>query len=453
MRAAGTQAKTAKKARQNDQTILHATNKPAPQTVSTLLEHAIKARATAIHIEPQNTDSAVVRYRIDGILSNTDTVTKNIATELIERFKTLSGLHSDETQLPQDGHVKMRVGKSYTFTLHIATMPVSFGEKLVVTLRQDAAVLPAPHELGLWGDNLESIKNVASISRGLLLVGGLYGTGTSTTAYTLLQQLNPTTNSIASIEDAISHHIDGASQTATNRRVGLTHGTGLRALLRQDAHVIMVDDIREPDTAHLTATAALGGHLLVGVVRAPGVIAAITRLQAMGIEPYIIAHTVRLVTSQYLVRKLCDKCKQQYEPSQAVITGVCNSFGLKSKDQFNQLADHVVTAAKSGLGTYDAKHPPLTSKTLTHLWQPSAKGCNACNHTGFKGRIGIFEVLVPSAELQKLMVARATETMLHNQAVADGMLPLKIDGMVKALLGVTTIDEVIRAVGTSTLSR
>ncbi|HSW81342.1 MAG TPA: ATPase, T2SS/T4P/T4SS family [Candidatus Saccharimonas sp.] len=452
MRAAsGSQAKTAKKVRQGEQSVSHATNKAAPETVSTLLEHAIKARATAIHIEPQSTGGALVRYRIDGVLSNADNVTRDIVAGLLQRFKTLSGLRGEETQLPQDGHFKMRVGKSYTFTLHVATMPVNFGEKLVVTLQQDSATLPSPKDLGLWGDSLSAFTDITEETRGLIVVGGLYDAGTSTTAYVILQSHNVTTHSLASIEDSISHPIAGASQTLVNRHIGLTHASGLRALLKQDTNTIMVDDIREPDTAHITATAALGGHLLIGVVRAPSAVASIVRLQAMGIEPFVLASTLRVATGQYLVRKLCDKCKQQYTPSQNIVTGICNSFGLKGRDQFHQLIGYVATAARDGIGVYDAKHPPVTSKTLVRLWQPSAKGCNACNHTGFKGRIGLFEILTPSAELQKLITGRAPQTMLHNQAVADGMVPVKVDGLVKSLLGLTTVDEVIRAVGSTNL--
>jgi len=447
MRNATTSGKALKKAHQDSQTVEYGTKSV---TVDTLLEHAIKARAMAIHIEPQAV-GARVRYRIDGLLVNTDSLTKDITANLLQRFKTLGGLHTEETQLPQEGHFKMRVGGAYSFALHVATMPVSQGEKLVITIRQESETLPTFAELGLWGDSLQRLMDALQTERGLMLVGGLHDSGTSTTAYALLHHLNTSNTSVATIEDAITHHLNGVSQSAINHRIGLTHASGLRAMLKQDANIVMVDDVREPDTAHLASTAALGGHLVLGVVRAPSALASISRLQAMGIEPYVIAATLRLATGQVLVRRLCDKCKQSFVPSKEVATGIFNTFGIKNKEYTAQLLAHFTTASKAGIGSYNSKHPPLTSKTITQLWKPDTKGCTACNHSGFKGRLGLYEILVPSEGIQKLITSHATDTMLHNQAVAEGMVPLKIDGLVKALLGSTTIDEVIRALSVGSL--
>lgn len=412
--------------------------------VATLLEHAIKASASSIHIEPRAT-TVHIRYRIDGLLQEADSLPKNILNNLAARVKNLSGLNAEETRVPQEGRFKMRVGGdgAYTFALYVSTLPISEGEKIVIRLREESGKIPTLPQLGLWGEGLAATKAALKQTQGLIVVAGPHDAGTSTTLYSILNALSTPSSNISTIEEPITHHMPSINQTAVNQKIGLTFASGLRALLHQDPNVIMVDDIRDSETAALATQAALTGRLVCAALRTNDATQVITRLTDMKIEPYLVASSIHLVIGQRLVRVLCNKCKQSYKPDKSEVQTIFNSFALNTKVHFANLVALEAQAIEEGVGS--GKTTALKGKTIVQLWRPKPGGCAACNHTSYKGRIGIYEVLECSEHVQKLIAAKADCTIIRRQALLEGMVPMHIDGFIKILRGQTTAEEVLRA--------
>lgn len=415
-------------------------NSPIAQTVNLLLEYAIKSGASDIHIEPRE-DFVQVRYRIDGVLKEVNKLPRNVQGALVSRIKILSNLKIDERRVPQDGRFKIKVsGKQYA--LRVSTLPIADGEKIVMRILDESNQAVALDSLGYWGLSLSTLKDAMAQPNGMILVTGPTGSGKSTSLFSVLSELNTPDVNISTIEDPVEYKIPGVNQTQTNAKAGMTFASGLRALLRQDPNIIMVGEIRDGETANLGVQAALTGHLVFSTLHTNNAATCLPRLLDMGIEPFLIASTVKAVIGQRLVRRLCMHCRQQYVPDAGELAYIVQMFNLKqgSMQRLHAL-EQQAAADKIGGNT------PLgsTDVTIQYLWRPSPEGCDECGHNGFKGRVGIYEVLGISIPIQKMITANATSNEIQQQAITEGMVTMQTDGFVKSLRGVTTLEEVLRA--------
>ena len=415
-------------------------NSPIAQTVNLLLEYAIKSGASDIHIEPRE-DFVQVRYRIDGVLKEVNKLPRNVQGALVSRIKILSNLKIDERRVPQDGRFKIKVsGKQYA--LRVSTLPIADGEKIVMRILDESNQAVALDSLGYWGLSLSTLKDAMAQPNGMILVTGPTGSGKSTSLFSVLSELNTPDVNISTIEDPVEYKIPGVNQTQTNSKAGMTFASGLRALLRQDPNIIMVGEIRDGETANLGVQAALTGHLVFSTLHTNNAATCLPRLLDMGIEPFLIASTVKAVIGQRLVRRLCMHCRQQYVPDAGELAYIVQMFNLKqgSMQRLHAL-EQQAAADKIGGNT------PLgsTDVTIQYLWRPNPEGCDECGHNGFKGRVGIYEVLGVSIPIQKMITANATSNEIQQQAIIEGMVTMQTDGFIKSLRGVTTLEEVLRA--------
>jgi type IV pilus assembly protein PilB len=416
-----------------------AEDSPIAQTVNLLLEAAIRAGASDIHIEPRE-EYVQIRYRIDGVLRETSKLPRNVLAALVSRIKILSSLKIDERRVPQDGRFKVAVGDKL-YALRVSTLPITDGEKVVMRILDESNKALTLEQLGYWGQSLEAINNAIVQPHGMILVTGPTGSGKSTSLYSILSMLNKPSVNISTVEDPVEYRILGTNQTQVNPRAGMTFASGLRALLRQDPNIIMVGEIRDGETADLAVQAALTGHLVFSTLHTNNAATCLPRLLDMGIEPFLIASTTRAVVGQRLVRKLCQVCRQSYNPAPHEIESITNAFNLPS--DLSYLHELEQQALKEHIGT-DTSAFAIEQSILRTLWRASEKGCNNCAHSGFKGRIGIYEVLPMSVTIQKLITGTATSTTLQTQAIKEGMMTMQTDGLVKALRGLTSIEEILR---------
>jgi type IV pilus assembly protein PilB len=413
---------------------------PIAQTVNLLLEYAIRSNASDVHIEPRE-DYVQVRYRIDGVLKEVNRLPRSVLGSLTSRIKILANLKIDERRVPQDGRFKIKVvGKQYA--LRVSTLPVTDGEKIVMRILDESNQAVTLSDLGYWGYSLEVISQAMLEPNGMILVTGPTGSGKSTSLFSMLTVLNTPDVNISTVEDPVEYKIPGVNQTQTNSKAGMTFANGLRALLRQDPNIIMVGEIRDSETADLAIQAALTGHLVLSTLHTNNAATTLPRLLDMGIEPFLIASTVRAVVGQRLVRKLCTNCRQSYTPQKEEVDALARLFNLKDAQGFSLVHALEQQATEQHVG---GDIPLSTSETtILTLWRAPADGCEECNHTGYKGRIGIYEVLGNTLAIQKLIMSSATSNQIQDQAILEHMITMQTDGLIKALRGSTTIEEVLR---------
>lgn len=413
---------------------------PIAQTVNLLLEYAVRSSASDIHIEPRE-EYVQIRYRIDGVLNEVNRLPRNVLNALVSRVKILANLKIDERRVPQDGRFKIRIaGKQYA--LRVSTLPISDGEKIVMRILDESNQAITLKQLGYWGHSLKIINEAITEPNGMILVTGPTGSGKSTSLFSILSKLNTPDVNISTIEDPVEYKIPGVNQTQTNAKAGMTFASGLRALLRQDPNIIMVGEIRDGETANLGVQAALTGHLVFSTLHTNNAATTLPRLLDMNIEPFLIASTVKAVVGQRLVRRLCVNCRESYSPTDKEITEVARLFKLKESDSSASIHELEKQAAEQEIG---GDTPMSTSPdTITKLWKARSGGCKECNQTGYKGRIGIYEVLGNSIPIQQLIISNATSNQIQDQATSEGMITMMSDGLVKALRGSTTIEEVLR---------
>jgi type IV pilus assembly protein PilB len=418
-----------------------AEDSPIAQTVNLILEYAIRSGASDIHIEPRD-DMVQIRYRIDGVLQEANRVPKNVMSALVSRIKILSNLKIDEHRAPQDGRFKILIsGKRYAF--RVSTLPITTGEKVVMRILDEGGHALSLEDLGYWGTALSRINEAIVQPHGMILVTGPTGSGKSTSLFSVLSLLNNPTVNISTVEDPVEYRIPGANQTQVNPVAGMTFTSGLRALLRQDPNIIMVGEIRDSETADLAIQAALTGHLVFSTLHTNNAATCLPRLLEMGIEPFLIASTVRVVVGQRLVRKLCASCKQSYKPQEEELKELIRVFNIDAAS-FNHLHELEVVAAKAGIGKEAGEDLSSTESSLNRLWRAPEGGCNDCGKTGYKGRVGIYEVLSNTSEVQKLIVGNATSAVIQDQAIKEGMNTMQVDGLIKAFRGQTSIEEILR---------
>lgn len=417
-----------------------AENSPIAQTVNLLLEYAIRSAASDIHIEPRE-NYVQIRYRIDGVLKEVNQLPRNVLGALISRIKILANLKIDERRVPQDGRFKIKIaGKQYA--LRVSTLPIADGEKVVMRILDESNQAVTLQQLGYWGHSLSVLSNAMTQPNGMILVTGPTGSGKSTSLFSVLSMLNKPDVNISTIEDPVEYKIQGVNQTQTNAKAGMTFANGLRALLRQDPNIIMVGEIRDGETANLGVQAALTGHLVFSTLHTNNAATTLPRLLDMSIEPFLIASTVKAVVGQRLVRRLCSVCRVQYTPEQPEIDEIVSLFNLREGQTFSYIHALEQQAFEQKVG---GETPAgTTEQTIVSLWHANPEGCDECSHTGYKGRIGIYEVLGVTVPIQKMITANATSEQIQSQAIVEGMTTMQTDGLVKVLRGNTTLEEVLR---------
>ena len=404
---------------------------PITRALNTILEYAVNSRASDIHVEPREHDLRV-RFRIDGVLRETMRLPKNVEAALVSRIKILSNLKIDEHRVPQDGEFTVHVGKK-DVDLRIAISPVVWGEQIVIRLLDKDNTLLTLESLGFMGRAYRHIKEGTHKPHGMTLATGPTGSGKSTTLYAVLQDVKNVAINIVTLEDPVEYKMEGINQIQVNGDVGLTFASGLRSILRQDPNVIMVGEIRDEETANLAVQSALTGHVVLSTIHTNSAAGVLPRLLDMNVEPFLVASTVNTVIGQRLVRRVCDKCVEKYQATDAEAQSIKKALGgllPKTKE--------AVAAAKEDLG-FDTL--PLASQTTYTLFK--GKGCKECTD-GYKGRMGIYEVFAMSNAMERLLAEKATTSQIQAQAEADGMVTMKQDGYLKALNGLTTLQEVAR---------
>ncbi|MBP7832865.1 MAG: type II/IV secretion system protein [Candidatus Levybacteria bacterium] len=383
---------------------------PIAKIVSTVLEYAIKSRASDVHIEPQE-DRIRVRYRIDGILYERLSLPKGVQDAVISRIKILSDLKIDEHRIPQDGRFNFKYAEQEV-DLRVSVLPTTYGEKIVMRLLKKSGGVPTLSELGLTGTAQKSLEAAILRPHGIIIVCGPTGSGKTTTLYAVLSKLNTAKVNIATLEDPVEYQIAGVNQVQINPDVGLTFASGLRAFLRQDPNIILVGEIRDKETTDLAIQAALTGHLVFSTLHTSNAAGALPRLMDMGAETFLLASTMTAVVGQRIARKICPHCKVSFRPTAEVIEEI----------------KHVLGA--------------LTPHTDLVLYK--GNGCEACGQSGYLGRIGIYEVLTVTNQISRLVLERTDANTLEEEAKKEGMITIKQDGYLKALEGLTTLEEVLR---------
>jgi type IV pilus assembly protein PilB len=383
---------------------------PIIKLVNLLIQQAVQDRASDIHIEPQERELRV-RYRIDGVLHEVMRPPRTIQAGVISRLKIMADLDIAERRVPQDGRVALTVaGKSVD--LRVATLPTVYGEKVVMRILDKSAVLLTLPELGFSPGNFERYQASAGKPYGMVLVTGPTGSGKSTTLYATLNSVNDAGRNIVTIEDPVEYRLGGVNQVQVNVKAGLTFAAALRSILRCDPDIVLIGEIRDAETAHIAVESALTGHLVLATLHTNDAPSAITRLTEMGLEPFLVASAVDCVLAQRLARRLCDKCREPYQPTAEAL-------------------------AEAGWPAAAGGEPPTLHRAV---------GCTACGKTGYRGRLALHEVMTVDEEIERLCVQRRSSNELAEHARGDGMIPLRQDGLAKAILGDTSVEEVMRVV-------
>ncbi|MBU1148863.1 GspE/PulE family protein [Patescibacteria group bacterium] len=399
---------------------------PVIRIVDTLLEYAIFESASDIHIEP-NENEMIVRYRIDGILRQVMTLPKKIQNGVVARIKILSNLKLDEHRLPQDGRFKVETDE-YKVAFRVSILPVYDGEKIVLRLLNESAQVLTLEQLGLLPSPLDKIKRNIKKPHGIILVTGPTGSGKTTTLYTILNILNSPGVNISTVEDPIEYRMNHVNQSQVNPKIGFTFASGLRSILRQDPDIVMVGEIRDNETAEISSHAAMTGHLVLSTLHTNDAVGAPSRLMEMGVPSFLIASTTNLVIAQRLVRRICPYCITSYNLTKTEIEE------LKKNIDINQ----VLSVMEREQIIQSADMP------LQDLLFFKGKGCKKCNNEGYKGRIGIYEILEITPEVAEMILNKASEEKVLEEAKKQDMITIMEDGFVKAKNGITTIEEVIR---------
>jgi type IV pilus assembly protein PilB len=381
---------------------------PIVQYVNSLIEQAIQNRASDLHLEPTEGEMRV-RSRIDGVLHEVDTVPHNVQSALISRLKIMSGVDITERRVPQNGRITVRLN-SRDIDLRLATLPTVWGEEVILRVLDSSGVDLELGKLGFTEDNQRKFGGSYRKPHGMVLVTGPTGSGKSTTLYATLGEISRPEINVITVEDPVEYRIDGIKQVQVNAKAGLTFAAVLPAILRSDPDVVLIGEIRDKTTAQFAVEAALTGHLVLSTLHTNDAPSAITRLVEMGIEPFLVGSSLECVLAQRLARRLCDWCKQSFEPGPADFTAF----------------------------EWPLEYLPRP----TTLWR--AVGCRNCGNTGYKGRLAVTEVMPVTEEIEDLTVTRAPASQIRKVAVADGMVPLRVDGLRKAVTGVTTMEEVVR---------
>ncbi|MEX0756172.1 MAG: ATPase, T2SS/T4P/T4SS family [Actinomycetota bacterium] len=384
---------------------------PIVKLVTSIMTQAVADRASDVHIEPGEKDVRV-RFRVDGVLHEAmQRVPKNVQNGLVSRLKVMADLNIAEKRIPQDGRIGMTVG-GRKVDLRLASLPTVYGEKIVIRILDTSHALIRLEELGFLEDSYKRFEQSFRKPYGALLVTGPTGSGKSTSMYATLNILNDPERNIITVEDPVEYRLPGVNQIQVNNKAGLTFATALRSILRSDPDIVLIGEIRDRETAMIAVEAALTGHLVLSSLHTNDAPSAITRLTEMDVETFLVASAVDCVVAQRLARKLCERCRVAYAPDQPELEA--------------------------------AGYPEYQWDEITELFR--AEGCSACTNTGYRGRIGLYEVMQMSEEIERLTVERSSADDVRRVAIEQGMSTLRDDGLTKARMGQTSIEEVARVV-------
>jgi len=391
---------------------------PISKVVAVILRHAVDGRASDIHIEPGR-EKIRVRFRLDGILHSSLFLPLRILPAIVARIKILSNLKIDETRIPQDGRFSARFGER-SIDFRVSTFPTTLGEKVVLRILDPSERKVDFKELGIRGRNLQIIEEALTKSYGMILATGPTGAGKTTTLYAVLGLFNKEEVNIMTLEDPVEYFIEGVNQSQIKPEIGYTFASGLRHMMRQDPDILMVGEIRDNETASLSIHAALTGHVVLSTLHTTNTLGVIPRLIDMGIQPFLIPPTLNIAIAQRLVRKLCPYCRKRIAPKKEVEREI-----MKEIEKIPPLEREKIKIPK-----------PL------YIYEPV--GCKRCNKIGYSGRIGIFEVLEMTKELEEIILKEPSERKIEQEARRQGMITMKQDGIMKVLEGITSFEEVLR---------
>lgn len=394
---------------------------PIAKIVATVLEYAVNARASDVHIEPLEVHTRV-RYRIDGILQEKLVLPRKVHDAVVSRVKILSGLKIDERRVPQDGRFTFVAGEQEV-DLRVSSLPTVNGEKIVMRLLRKSRNVPTLSDLGLRAAALKNLEESVRVPHGIILITGPTGSGKTTTLYSLVHILNTPKVNIVTLEDPVEYQMEGVNQVQINTKAGLNFASGLRSFLRQDPNIIMVGEIRDNETADLAIQASLTGHLVFSTLHTNSSAGALPRLLDMQAEPFLLASSITCVVAQRVVRKICEDCKESYVPPK-----------------------EAVEELKRVLGPLFEAYLERNKDKEFKLYR--GRKCDKCGDSGYKGRLGIFEVLKVTERISKLILERKPASEIEQASVADGMLLMQQDGYLKVLDGITTLEEVMRVAHT-----
>ncbi len=381
---------------------------PVIRLVNDILFRALQMRASDIHVHPYET-KLQIRYRVDGILYDMLSLNKNVLPLIISRIKVMAGMDIAERRMPQDGRSTVRLGQREV-DLRVSTVPTSFGERCVLRILDKSTGVYGLDELGLWPDDLKKLDSLLNRAHGVIFVTGPTGSGKSTSLYAYLNRINSAEKNVITIEDPIEYQLEGISQIQVANKKGMTFATSLRHVLRQDPDVIMVGEVRDVETARMAIQSSLTGHLVFSTLHTNDAAGAVTRLLDLGVEPYLVSSSLIAIIAQRLVRKVCPDCKKPAQPTAQELS----ELGLGTPEE-NKDAQFYVGA-----------------------------GCDRCFKTGYRGRTGIYEVMLISEKIQDLIYKRETAGTIKRLALETGMQTLRMDGARKVLAGITTVAEVLR---------
>jgi len=402
---------------------------PVIRIVDTLIKHAILQNASDIHIEPDEKEVRI-RYRIDGILHEAMTLPKQVRDGIIARIKVLSNLKLDEHRVPQDGRFKLeKDGNKISFRVSI--LPIFDGEKIVMRLLNESSKGLTLEAMGLMGKALEVIHKEIKRPNGMILVTGPTGSGKTTTLYTIMDILNVSEVNISTVEDPVEYRMARINQTQIHPKVGLTFAAGLRSLLRQDPDIIMVGEIRDKETMEMAIQAAMTGHLVLSTLHTNSAAGTLPRLVDMGAEPFLVASTANVIIAQRLVRKLCNDCKQEYKLSEKELSNLKNNYNI----------DEILESLRKNISDKNLLKKEDRWKDIK-FYKPV--GCSQCGGEGYHGRNGIFEVLEIDENIKKMISQNNSAEEINQKAKENGMLTIIEDGFQKAILGITSIEEILR---------
>ncbi|MFQ5843453.1 MAG: GspE/PulE family protein [Planctomycetota bacterium] len=384
-----------------------ANSAPVRKLLNYILYQAIRDRASDVHLEPFE-DEFKIRYRVDGVLYELEAPPLHLATALISRVKVMSGLDISETRLPQDGRIDLAIG-GRPVDLRVSTLPTMFGESCVLRVLDRSVVSLDLEQLGLRADEVEKVRGLLTLPHGIILVTGPTGSGKTTTLYSALNEANDVGIKIITTEDPVEYDLGGVVQVQINEEIGVTYAACLRSILRQDPDMILVGEVRDTETAAIAVEASLTGHIVFSTLHTNDAPLAITRLVDIGVEPFLIAATLEAVVAQRLVRRICAECKEAYEPSPEILREL-------------ELSPDQVEGRRFQYG----------------------RGCKACNGSGYRGRVALFEIMVMTDALRNMVVDRAPTSLIRTRAREEGMRTLRESGLLAVFDGTTTVEEVLR---------
>lgn len=386
--------------------------------IDDIFAKALSLSASDIHIEPEE-EGLLIRVRVDGRFVEYGRFAGSEKAPLIAKIKILSSLKIDEQRLPQDGKANYYDATTdKNVDLRVSIIPTIYGEKVVIRLLRKENELIDLRSIGILPMNMVKIKKHLENQFGLILIVGPTGSGKSTTLYSMLSRFDPEEKNISTLEDPVEYRIRGVNHTQINPQIGFNFADGLRSLLRQDPDIIMVGEIRDAETARLAVEASITGHLVFSTIHANSTINTLQRLTNLGIDPLLITSSLRLIISQHLARKLCSYCKIAYKPDENIKKKVLSRIGKYVTEPDEMVFYHALEG-----------------------------GCEKCNHKGYKGRTGLFEILEMTEGIEKMVLSHASKTQLEIQAIGDGMITIKDDALIKVVLGEVSLEEVLQVLG------